>query len=157
MERWVGDYVRSCVKCQQNKDGNTKTTGLLMPLPVPSRPWQVVGIDFIGPLPKSKSGYDMEMTVVDYLTKEKHLIPTTQKLTSKGAVALFIREVVRLHGVPEVVVSDRDVRFTAGFWTEFWKEWQTKLGMGTAYHPQTDGQTERENKTVEEIITSLHQ
>jgi len=95
------------------------------------------------------------MTMVDLFTKTKHLAFTKTTLTSQQAVDLFMREVVRHHGVPEMLVHDRDKLFTANFWKGFWQELQTKLGMSTAYHPQTDGQTERENRTMEEIVRAF--
>jgi hypothetical protein len=76
-------------------------------------------------------------------------------LTAKQAVTLAVKEVVRLHGVPDVIVHDRDPRFTAGFWKEFWRLWSTRLGMSTAFHPQTDGQSERENRTLGVAVRSF--
>jgi hypothetical protein len=155
MDQMVENYVTSCIKCQQNKPSNQLPAGKLMPLSIPDRPWKQIGIDFIGPLPKSRGGMDGIAMIVDRFTKMKHPIPINMKLTAPQAVMLVVKNIVRLHGVPEVIVSDRDVRFTAGFWKEFWGCWQTKLGMGTAYHPKTDGQTERENRTLIEMVKSF--
>ena len=155
MDQVVEDYVTSCIRCQQNKPSNQLPAGELMPLPIPSRPWQQMGIDFIGPLPVTKTGMDGVAMMVCRFTKMKHPVPIKMTLTAPQAVMLVVKNVVRLHGVPEVIVSDRDPRFTAGFWKEFWSCWETKLGMSTAYHPQTDGQSERENRTLVEAVRSF--
>ena len=155
VDEWVSGYVRTCVKCQQNKVSNQRPAGLLMPLPIPVRPGQQWGLDFVGPLPKTRRGYDGILTLVDRFSKLKHLVPINMEIGAKEAVGLVWREVIRLHGVPECLVHDRDPRFTAGFWTTFWKQLQMQLGVSTAYHPQTDGQTERENRTVGEMIRSF--
>jgi hypothetical protein len=155
MDQVVEDYVTSCIRCQQNKPSNQLPAGELMPLPIPTRPWKQMGIDFIGPLPLTKTGMNGIAMMVDRFTKMKHPVPINMTLTAPQAVMLVVKNVVRLHGVPEVIVSDRDPRFTAGFWKEFWSCWETKLGMGTAYHPQTDGQTERENRTLVEAVRSF--
>jgi hypothetical protein len=155
MDKMVEQYVTSCVKCQQNKASNQLTAGELMPLPIPNRPWAQMGIDFIGPLPTTKSGMNGVAMMVCRFAKMKHIVPIKMTLTAPQAVGLVVANVVRLHGVPDVIVSDRDARFTAGFWKEFWSCWQTKLGMGTAYHPQTDGQSERENRTLVEAVRSF--
>jgi Integrase zinc binding domain/Chromo (CHRromatin Organisation MOdifier) domain len=155
VDQWVADYVRSCVKCQQNKTSNQKMAGTLMPLAIPVRPGQQWGLDFVGPLPKTKRGNDGIMTLVDRFAKLKHLVPIRMTIGAREAVGLVWQEVVRLHGVPECLVHDRDPRFTAGFWKAFWQQLQTQLGVSTAYHPQTDGQTERENRTVGEMVRSF--
>jgi hypothetical protein len=157
IDQWVEDYVTSCVKCQQNKPSNQKPAGELMPLPIPVRPWQQMGIDFIGPLPKTKSGMDGIAMMVCRFSKMKHPVAINMKMSAPEAVDLVVKEVVRLHGVPEAIVSDRDVRFTASFWKQFWDVWNTKLNMSTAYHPQTDGQSERENRTLVEAVRSFVQ
>ena len=155
MDEWIEAYVRSCVKCQQNKASNQKPAGELMPLAIPVRPWQHISLDFIGTLPKSKAGRDGIAMFVDKFSKQKHPVAINMTLTAKQAVQLVWQEVIRLHGVPEMIIHDRDPRFTAGFWKEFWTELQTKLGMSTAYHPQTDGQAERENRTLEEVVRAF--
>jgi hypothetical protein len=91
---------------------------------------------------------------VDKLTKMVHYVPTTTTVTAPQLATLFMREVVRLHGVPESILSDRDPRFTAHFWKAFWSQLGTTLAMSTAYHPQSDGQTERANRTLEEMLKS---
>ncbi len=125
-----------------------------MPLPIPSRPGQQWSMDLITALPRSRSGNDAIVVFVDKLTKLVHFVATTTTVTAPQLATLFMREVVRLHGVPESILSDRDPRFTAHFWRAFWGQLGTTLTMSTAYHPQTDGQTERANRTLEEMLRS---
>lgn len=155
MGDWVERYVASCVRCQLNKPSNQRPAGELMPLPIPARPWQQISIDFVGPLPRTKSGKDGIAVMVCRFSKMKHTTAVDMKMGAPAAVRVVWQEVVRLHGVPETIVHDRDPRFTAGFWRAFWAELQTQLGISTAYHPQTDGQTERENRTLVEAIRSF--
>ena len=146
----IGQYVSSCDSCQRNKPSNQSTPGLSLPLPIPDRPWQQVSLDLITQLPRSRRGHDAIVVFVDKLTKMVHYVPTTTTVTAPELARLFLREVVRHHGVPESILSDRDPRFTAHFWRHFWNCLGTKLTMSTAFHPQTDGQTERANRTLEE-------
>ena len=154
MTRDIEIFCRSCGPCQVNKDSNQRPTGLLHTLPIPDRPWQSVGMDFIGPLPLS-NGYDYLLVVIDRLTSMVHLIPTTTKVTAGQTAWLYVKEVVRLHGVPESIVSDRDTKFTSLFWRELHRVLGTKLMMSTSFHPQTDGATERANRSIGQILRSV--
>ena len=154
MDAVIQLYVTSCDACQRNKPSQQAPMGLLQPLPIPSRPWQQVSMDLITALPKSRTGNDAIVVFVDKLTKMVHYVATTTNVTAPQLATLFMREVVRLHGVPESILSDRDPRFTAKFWRAFWGQLGTTLTMSTAYHPQTDGQTERANRTLEEMLRS---
>jgi hypothetical protein len=150
MDADIEPYVTSCDACQRNKPSHQATMGLMQPLPIPDRPWQQVSMDLITQLPRSRSGNDAIVVFVDKLTKMVHYAATTTTVTAPQLADIFMREIVRLHGVPESILSDRDPRFTANFWKALWKLFGTKLVMSTAYHPQTDGQTERANRTLEE-------
>jgi hypothetical protein len=150
MDNEIESYVTSCDACQRNKPSQQATMGLMKPLPIPDRPWQQVSMDLITQLPRSRSGNDAIVVFVDKLTKMVHYAPTLTTVTAPQLAEIFMREVVRHHGVPESILSDRDPRFTANFWNGLWKSLGTKLVMSTAYHPQTDGQTERANRTLEE-------
>ena len=108
-------------------------------------------MDLITDLPVS-GGHDSIVVVVDTFSKMAHFIPTSKTVTAKQLADLFTREVYRLHGLPKVLISDRDPRFTSDFWTDLFKRLGTRLNMSTAYHPQTDGQTERANRTLEQIL-----
>jgi transposase InsO family protein len=156
LEAEVKRYVTSCDACQRNKPSQQRKMGLLQPLPVPERPWQWVSMDLITALPRTRStGYDAIVVFVCRLTKMKHYAPAVTTVTAPKLAAIFVREVVRLHGVPERILSDRDPRFVAHFWREMWRLLGTLLTMSTAYHPQSDGQTERENRTLEEMLRSF--
>ena len=157
MDETVRQYVTSCDACQRNKPSQQSPMGLSQPLPIPTRPWQQVSMDLITQLPRSKLGNDAIVVFVDKLTKMVHYVATTTNVTAPQLATLFMREVVRLHGVPESILSDRDPRFTANFWRAFWSQLGTTLTMSTAYHPQTDGQTERANRTLEEMLRCIHQ
>jgi hypothetical protein len=152
MDDAVQQYVTSCDECQRNKPSQQAPMGQLMPLPIPTRPWQQVSVDLITALPRSRSGHDAIVVFVDKLTKMVHYAATTTDVSAPQLATIFMREVVRLHGVPESILSDRDPRFTAHFWRAFWSQLGTTLTMSTAYHPQTDGQTERANRTLEEML-----
>jgi transposase InsO family protein len=151
MERDVRQYVRTCDSCQRCKPSNLKPPGLLRSLPIPSQNWECIAMDFIVRLPKTAAGHDSILTVVDRLTKMAH-IPTTTNVTAETAAKQFFAGVVRLHGLPKSIVSDRDSKFTSAFWKELFKLTGTSLDMSTARHPQTDGQSERMNRTLEEML-----
>ena len=152
MDKSVRDYVRSCAACQLNKPPSRAPYGMLMSLPVPDRPWQSASLDFIGVLPTTESGHDMILVFVCRLTKMIHLIPCKSTADAQEIAALFIKHIYRLHGLPSQLVSDRDSKFTSDFWQALFSQLGSKLSMSTANHPQTDGQTERANRTVEEML-----
>jgi RNase H-like domain found in reverse transcriptase/Reverse transcriptase (RNA-dependent DNA polymerase)/Integrase zinc binding domain/Chromo (CHRromatin Organisation MOdifier) domain/Retroviral aspartyl protease len=149
----VAQYVASCPSCQRNKSSTSKPGGLLQPLPIPTRPWGSVSLDFIGPLPETAQGHNAILVFVDRLTKMARLCATTITCSAKEVANLFIARVfANGHGLPDNFVSDRDGRFTSHFWKELTSILEIKLKMSTAYHPQTDGQTERMNRLVEETL-----
>jgi hypothetical protein len=148
----VREYVRACPSCQFNKPVLARPAGLLHPLTVPSHPWESISMDFIVELPKTVHGYDAVFTVVDRFSKLTHFIPCTTTITAAETAALFVKEIYRHHGLPSSIVSDRDPRFTSHFWSAVMRHLDTKLHMSTAFHPQTDGQSERANRTVEEML-----
>jgi len=147
-------FCSSCTSCQVMKESNQKPSGLLHSLPIPNRPWQSIGMHFMGPLPMSKS-YDYLLVVIDRLTSQVHLVPTTTRVTTKEVAWLFLTEVVRLHGVPDSIVSDQDTKFTSSFWKELHRLMGTKLLMSTAFHPQTDGATEWANRSIGQVLRAL--
>jgi hypothetical protein len=143
-----------CAKCQMSKDSTKKPIGLLHSLPVPARPWQLIGMDFMGPLPKSDT-HDYLLVVIDCLMLQVHLIPTDTRVTAKGVAWLFLREVVHLHGVPDSIVSDQDTKFTSIFWHELQHIMGVKLLISTAFHPQTDVATEQANRSIGQILHTV--
>ena len=155
MDDDIARYVTSCDACQRNKPSTQAPMGPMQPLPDSDSALAAsVSMDLITQLPRSRCGHDAIVVFVDKLTKMVHYVATTTTVTAPQLASLFMREVVRLHGVPESILSDRDPRFTAHFWRAFWAQLGTTLTMSTAYHPQTDGQTERANRTLEEMLRS---
>ena len=149
MSRMVASYVRGCDICHRVKPSNEKPFGQLEPLEIPEERWSRIGIDFITKLPKSQAGHDCIVSVVDHLTKRAHFLPAVESgLTSEHFAKTFCDFYVRLHGVPDMIVSDQDPRFMGDFWQALMKTLKVSLGMSSAYHPQTDGQTEKVNNVI---------
>lgn len=146
-------YVNGCRTCQKAKASTLKPAGKLQPLPIPTGPWQSVSLDFLGPLPKQgKRGFDMLLVMVDRFTKMVHLRPTYLTADAQKVARVFYEAVVINHGVPRELVSDRDTRWTGAFWRELCSKLQMRLAMSSSYHPQTDGQTERVNRVINERL-----
>ena len=150
----VKHWVSTCESCQRNEAHNKKPGGKpSQSLNVPSKPWASIGMDFITQLPKTKNDYDAIMVVVDRLTKKAESIPTTTTATAPETARHFFNHIFKDHGIPvEGIVCDRDSKFTSNFWKELIRLCGTTLNMSTAFHPQTDGQTERTNRTLEELL-----
>jgi transposase InsO family protein len=145
-------HVQLCDSCQRNKPGNQLPGGLLQPLPIPARRWESISMDFITCLPPTARGFDAIFVVVDRLSKRCHFVPTTSTVTAEGTAALFFDHIFRHHGLPRSIVSDRDPRFLSTFWRSLFSHTGTQLHYSSTHHPQTDGQTERLNRTLEEML-----
>ncbi|CAM8999301.1 unnamed protein product [Rhodiola kirilowii] len=154
LARDVKTHVDHSHTCKQVKAPNSAPAGLLQPLPIPSQVWQDISMDFITHLPTSK-GFTAIMVVVDRFTKYAHFAPMKTGFTAEGVAQLFIREVARLHGFPRTIVSDRDPIFMSKFWREFFRLHQTNLSTSSAYHPESDGQTEIVNRALEDYLRSF--
>lgn len=148
LKQAVEDFVRQCSICQHAKHEHTKPPGLLQPLPIPTEPWQDLTMDFIEGLPCSE-GYKVIMVVVDRFTKYAHFVPLSHPFTAATVARAFWDNIIKLHGVPMSIVSDRDKIFTSNMWRALLDAAGTKLSFSTAYHPQTDGQSERVNQCLE--------
>ncbi|WVZ02924.1 hypothetical protein V8G54_023730 [Vigna mungo] len=131
-----------------SKTANTLPAGLLQPLPVPSQIWEQICMDFITALPPAQ-GYSVIMVVIDRLSKFAHFLPLKQDFSSQQVAETFVQHIIKLHGFPRSIVSDRDKIFISKFWQQLFKLQGTTLSMSSAYHPQTDGQSEILNKTLE--------
>ena len=155
----VAAYVNDCIVCQLSKAPTSAPAGLLQPIPIPEHRWECVTLDFAGPLPRTRQGHDCILLVMDKLTKMAHFMATTIGMNNDavGTARLFFDGVVRLHGLPLSIISDRDSRFTSRFWTALWKLTGTQLCLATAEHQQTDGQTEAMVKHLKRYLTSYCQ
>ncbi|GJP58710.1 hypothetical protein CLOP_g3005, partial [Closterium sp. NIES-67] len=148
----VRSYVHSSHMCQCNKARNTAPYCLLHPLEIPQVPWSHVALDFITDAPRTSSHYNAILTVVDKLRKMAHFLPTSTTVTAEHVADLFFKEVVRLHGIPCVLINDCDSRFVGRFCQSLFQRMDSKIRLSTAYHPQSDGQTERMNRTLENAL-----
>ncbi|KAL4030883.1 hypothetical protein IC575_009137 [Cucumis melo] len=152
MKREVTDFVSRCLVCQQVKAPRQRPAGLLQPLNVPGWKWKSVSMDFITGLPRTLKGYTVIWVVVDTLTKSAHFVPGKSTYTASKWGQLYMTKIVRLHGVPVSIVSDRDARFTSKFWKGLQLALGTRLDFSTTFHPQTDGQIERLNQILEDML-----
>jgi hypothetical protein len=140
------------MECQKVKVEHRHPAGLLQPLPIPEWKWEVVTIDFITGLPKTSNQHDSIMVVVDKLTKDAHFIPLKTTCKASDVVYIFLKEVVLLHKNPKMIVSDRDPKFTSNLWKGLFKGFRTNLNFSTMYHPESNGQTERVNRVIEDML-----
>jgi len=151
MKLAVKEFVRSCTICQQAKPDRSRYPGLLQPLPVPSFAWEMVSLDFVEGLPRSGQA-DCILVVVDKYSKFAHFIPLRHPYTALSVAKAYMDQVYKLHGMPSSLISDRDRVFTSNFWKELFGLAGVQLRMSSAYHPQTDGQTERVNQCMETYL-----
>ena len=151
MKKDITQYVAKCLTCQKVKIEHQRPAGLLQGLEIPEWKWESVTMDLVVGLPKIRS-YDAIWVIVDRLTKSAHFIPISASYSPERLAEIYIKEIVKLHGIPKNIVSDRDPRFTSRFWQALHEAMGTKLRFSTAYHPQTDGQSERTIQTLEDML-----
>jgi hypothetical protein len=147
----VKEFIKSCDICARSKAAHHRPYGLLHPLPIPSRPWASLSMDFITDLPRV-GDHDTVLVVVDRFSKMAHFVPCSKTISGEETAALFLKNVVRLHGLPEDVTSDRGPQFISHFWRRLLQTFGTSVNLSTAHHPQTDGQTERVNQILEQYL-----
>jgi hypothetical protein len=148
----VARVVSQCHSCQTFKSSNTAPAGLLMPTEVPDAPWETITTDLITDLPRTRAGHTAIVVFVDRLTKMVHIAPTTSQCSAEDFARLFMENVVKLHGLPRKIISDRDPRFTGKFMTTLCELLGTRQAFSTSFHPCTDGQSERTNRTLQEML-----
>lgn len=144
-------FCSLCRSCQAIKVDHRPPQGTMMPLPVPDKPWSKIGVDFIVKVPLSK-GFDSVMVVVDHFSKHAHFIPANETWKADQLAENFINHVFKLHGLPDTIVSDRGTTFMSHFWTSVLEQLQIRPTPSTAFHPQTDGQVERDNALLEDYL-----
>ncbi|MBW0501049.1 hypothetical protein O181_040764 [Austropuccinia psidii MF-1] len=159
INQFIKDYVSSCQKCSRNKNIHNKKFGLLKPLSIPSGPWNSLSMDFITQLPLSHN-FDSILVVVDRFSKMPIFIPAYGTITALDLAQIFISHVFSKHGLPVIIVSDRGSLFVPSFWTQLCQQFKISRDLSTAFHPETDGQTERVNQILEQYLwmyVSYHQ
>ncbi|KAL8107545.1 hypothetical protein AgCh_024095 [Apium graveolens] len=150
----VSNFIKECTICQRNKVDHIHPLGFLQPIAIPEGAWESISLDFVEGLPKSK-GKDTILVVVDRFTKYCHLIPLSHPYTASKVAQEVLDNVIKLHGLPQVIISDRDPIFISSFWKELFTSMGTKIKLSSAYHPQTDGQTERVNQCIEMFLRCI--
>ncbi|MBW0548136.1 hypothetical protein O181_087851 [Austropuccinia psidii MF-1] len=151
MTQFIKDYVSSCQQCSRNKNINHKKFGFPKPLPIPNGPWIFLSMHFITQLPFSSS-FDSILVIVDRFSKMAVFIPTMSSINSLDLAHLFTKNIFSKHGLPSSIVSDRDPPFFSSLWTNLCQKLKISRDLSTAYHPEADGQTERENQILEQYL-----
>ena len=151
----VREFVESCCVCQTEKSDHTLSKGKLQSVQLPQEKWQEISLDFITDLPLTRNKKDSILTVVDKATRMVHLVPCRKDVTAADTARLVWQHIVKLHGIPRVIFSDRGTQFTSHFWQELWKMTGTSLKFSTSYHPQTQGVVERMNSVVSQTFRCL--
>ncbi|KAM0018968.1 putative nucleotidyltransferase, Ribonuclease H [Helianthus debilis subsp. tardiflorus] len=152
MKAHIATYVSKCLTCARVKTEYQKPSGLLQQPEIPQWKWEQISMDFVTGLPRSQRGNDTIWVIVDRLTKSAHFLAIKETDKFSTLAEIYLKEVVSRHGVPTSIISDRDARFTSELWQAMHKSFGSRLDMSTAYHPQTDGQSERTIQTLEDML-----
>ncbi|GJX49487.1 putative reverse transcriptase domain-containing protein [Tanacetum coccineum] len=152
MKKDIAEYVSKCFTCLKVKAEHKRPSGLLQHPEIPMWKWEGIALDFVTKLPRTSSGHDIIWVIVDRLTKFSHFLPMHEDYKMERLARLYLNEIVVRHGVPILIISNRDSRFTSRFWQSMQEALGTRLDMSTAYHPQTDGQSERTIQTLKDIL-----
>ncbi|KAD2805532.1 hypothetical protein E3N88_38909 [Mikania micrantha] len=152
MKKDVATYVGKCLTCAKVKAEHQKPSGLLEQPEIPQWKWEHIAMDFITKLPRTSSGHDSIWVIIDRLTKSAHFLPIRENYKMEKLARHYVNEIVVRHGVPLSIIFDRDSRFTSRFWQSLQQSLGTSVNLSTAYHPQTDGQSERTIQTLEDML-----
>ncbi|GJS57748.1 putative reverse transcriptase domain-containing protein [Tanacetum coccineum] len=152
MKADIATYVSKCLTCAKVMAEHQRPSGLLQQPEIPEWKWEHITMDFVTGLPRTSSGYDSIWVIVDRLTKSAHFLPMKKIDSMEKLTRLYLKEIVYRHGVPLSIISDRDSRFASGYWRSLQNALGTNLRMSTAYHPETDGQSERTIQTLEDML-----
>jgi hypothetical protein len=152
MKKEVAYFIARCLECQKVKVEHRHPASLLHPFPILEFKWEVVAMEFITKFPRTTKQHDSIMVVVDKLTKDAHFIPVKSVHKAVDIAKIYMCRVAKLHGVPKMIVSEKDSKFTSNFWKGLFKRFETSLNFSTTYHPETDGQTERVNRVIEDMM-----
>ena len=139
MKNELVEYIARCFECQQVKIEHQHSNDLLQPLPIPRWQWEIISLDFITGLPRNKNLNDLIMVFVDKLSKVTHFIPLKTTYKDANIANIFMKQIFRLHGIPKVIIYDRDPKFTSNLWNSLFKGLNTTLNLSTSFHPQMDG------------------
>ena len=154
MKKDIAVYVSKCLTCSKVKAEHQRPFGLLEQPPIPVWKWEDIAMDFITKLPTTRNKHDSIWVIIDRLTKSAHFIPIKETYSVETLAQIYVKEIVCRHGIPLTIISDRDGRFTSRFWRSLQEALGTRLDLSTAYHPQTDGQSERTIQTLEDMLRS---
>ncbi|KAJ0603514.1 putative nucleotidyltransferase, Ribonuclease H [Helianthus annuus] len=152
LKKDIGIYVGNCLTCAKVKAEYQKPSGLLQQPVIPVWKWEQISMDFVTGLPRTSRGHDMIWVIVDRLTKSAHFLPIREKDSTSKLAEIYLNEIVARHGVPTSIISDRDGRFVSRIWKSFQESLGSRLDLSTAFHPQTDGQSERTIQTMEDML-----
>ncbi|GJU57706.1 hypothetical protein Tco_1235472 [Tanacetum coccineum] len=152
MKADIATYVSKCLTYAKVKAEHQRPSGLLVQPDIPEWKWEKITMDFITKLPKTAAGFDSIWVIVDRLTKSAHFLPMRETDSTEKLTRLYMKEIVARHGIPVSIISDHDSHFTSRVWQSLHKALGTQLDLSTAYHPQTDGQSERTIQTLEDML-----
>ncbi|GJX45045.1 putative reverse transcriptase domain-containing protein [Tanacetum coccineum] len=152
MKADIATYVSKFLTCAKVKAEHQRPSGLLVQPDIPEWKWEKITMDFITKLPKTAAGFDSIWVIVDRLTKSAHFLPMKETDSTEKLTRLYMKEIVARHGIPVSIISDRDSHFTSRVWKSLHEALGTQLNLSTAYHPQTDGQSERTIQTLEDML-----
>ena len=154
VHRTIKKYVEHCPTCQRIKPKTTTSRAPLQSMPTPTRPWEHMSMDFITNLPEV-DGYNAIVTFVDMFTKQAHFAPCSSNVNARQLAKIYLDTVYKHHGIQRLFIGDRDPKYTSEYWRSLMQQLKTKMNLSTAYHPQTDGNTERVHRTIEQILRAF--